>query len=64
MVKDAPPFEAVAPQIADFIGDAIFVAHNVRFDYGFVSSELRRTDQEAGRRGRSRDPLGYSCATP
>lgn len=27
------------------MGDAIFVAHNVGFDYGFISAEYRRMDE-------------------
>ncbi|OYW79101.1 MAG: hypothetical protein B7Z26_08625, partial [Asticcacaulis sp. 32-58-5] len=33
MVRDAPTFEAVADAFAAFIDGAIFVAHNVNFDY-------------------------------
>lgn len=46
MVADAPVFEAVAEAIDDFWQDAIFVAHNVNFDYGFLKREMER----AGRR--------------
>ncbi len=42
MVEDAPYFADVADQFEDFMGDAIFVAHNVDFDYGFVSREYAR----------------------
>lgn len=36
MVRNAPPFGAVARQLADFIGDSPVVAHNARFDVGFL----------------------------
>lgn len=36
MVADAPAFEAVAHEIDRFTYGAIFVAHNVNFDYGFI----------------------------
>ncbi len=42
MVRDAPGFADVADDFAAFMGDAIFVAHNVEFDYGFISREFRR----------------------
>lgn len=42
MVADAPPFERLAPQVLERLEGRRFVAHNVRFDYGFVRAELRR----------------------
>lgn len=42
MVATAPLFSEIAGQLSDFIGDSIFVAHNVNFDYGFVRAELGR----------------------
>lgn len=39
MVKDAPRFFEVAKEIIEFIGDAVFVAHNVGFDYNVLRSE-------------------------
>jgi DNA polymerase-3 subunit epsilon len=41
-VADAPPAREVARTIADFFGDAVFVAHNVSFDWGFVRQTLLR----------------------
>ena len=45
MVADAPPFESVARDIASRIDGRLFVAHNARFDYGFLRSEFRRLDR-------------------
>ena len=45
MVMDAPLFTDVANDFTDFMGDAIFVAHNVNFDYGFIAQEYRRLDR-------------------
>ena len=45
MVANAPPFEAIADDFRSFLGDAIFVAHNVRFDYGFIQQAYRRMEQ-------------------
>jgi DNA polymerase III subunit epsilon len=42
MVQDAPPAREVVPYIAEFLGDAIFVAHNAPFDWGFVSETTLR----------------------
>ena len=41
MVSDAPAFEAVASFIHDWLRDAIFVAHNVNFDYSFLKHQLK-----------------------
>jgi DNA polymerase-3 subunit epsilon len=42
MVEDAPYFSDVADDFEAFMRDAIFVAHNVDFDYGFIASEFKR----------------------
>lgn len=39
MVRNAPIFSEVADSFMRFMGDGIFVAHNVNFDYGFMSYE-------------------------
>lgn len=39
MVENAPRFFEVAKEIIEFIGDAVFVAHNVGFDYNVLRSE-------------------------
>jgi DNA polymerase-3 subunit epsilon len=44
MVKDAPPFEELAPTVTKLLEGAVFVAHNVRFDHGFVRNEFERLD--------------------
>jgi DNA polymerase III subunit epsilon len=40
MVGPAPRIEAVLPSLLEFIGDAIIVGHNVRFDLGFLNAAL------------------------
>ncbi len=45
MVADAPPFAAVADQLLQRLEGRLFVAHNARFDYGFLRSEFRRLDR-------------------
>jgi DNA polymerase-3 subunit epsilon len=42
MVEDAPYFADVADAFEKFMEGAIFVAHNVEFDYGFIASEFAR----------------------
>ncbi|MCP5328928.1 MAG: hypothetical protein H7A18_10510 [Sinobacteraceae bacterium] len=42
MVADAPRFEDLAPGILERLAGRVFVAHNVRFDYGFMRAALRR----------------------
>ena len=42
MVRAAPRFEEVAGQVLDALAGRIFVAHNARFDWRFVSAEVRR----------------------
>ncbi len=42
MVQNAPAAREVVPFIAEFLGDAVFVAHNAAFDWGFVSQTARR----------------------
>ncbi|MEO6037695.1 MAG: exonuclease domain-containing protein, partial [Saprospiraceae bacterium] len=42
MVADAPKFYEVAKQIVQLTEGAIFVAHNVTFDYSFVREEFAR----------------------
>ena len=44
MVRDAPPFAAIAQELFDRIDGAVFVAHNARFDYGFLRAEFTRAD--------------------
>ena len=41
MVKDAPTFPEVAKDIVEITEGAIFVAHNVSFDYTFLRSEFK-----------------------
>jgi DNA polymerase-3 subunit epsilon len=56
MVRDAPVFAEVADGFMRFMGDGIFVAHNVNFDYGFLSYEYERLER------RFRFPKLCTCA--
>jgi DNA polymerase III subunit epsilon len=42
LVRDAPRFADLLPEIRQRLGNRLFVAHNARFDYGFVKAEFRR----------------------
>ncbi|MCV6590632.1 MAG: exonuclease domain-containing protein [Marinobacterium sp.] len=50
MVNDAPTFKQLMPALLKLIRGRILVAHNVRFDYGFLSRELARCNQALGQR--------------
>jgi DNA polymerase-3 subunit alpha (Gram-positive type) len=47
MVKDAPDLEPVLKSFLGFIGDAVLVAHNARFDIGFIQEACKRLGYEA-----------------
>ncbi len=42
MVADAPKFYEVAKKVVEMTEGAVFVAHNVRFDYSFLFHEFQR----------------------
>ncbi|MEM8906360.1 MAG: exonuclease domain-containing protein, partial [Bacteroidota bacterium] len=42
MVSDAPRFFEIAKRVVEMTQGAIFVAHNVRFDYSFIKEEFKR----------------------
>jgi len=42
MVADAPSFDDLAPGLYERLEGRIFVAHNARFDYGFLRHEFER----------------------
>jgi DNA polymerase-3 subunit epsilon len=46
MVCEAPTFPDIAEGFRDFMGDGIFVAHNVNFDFGFLAQEYARLDTQ------------------
>ena len=39
---DQPTFAGIADDLEALLQDAIFVAHNVAFDYGFIQAEFKR----------------------
>jgi len=57
MVREAPLFAEVAESFMQFMGDGVFVAHNVNFDYGFIAAEYERLER------RFRFPKLCTCAS-
>jgi DNA polymerase-3 subunit epsilon len=45
MVATAPVFSEVVDEFSEFLGEAIFAAHNVGFDYKFIKAEFRLVDR-------------------
>ena len=45
MVRDAPSFAEIADEVAARTAGALFVAHNARFDYGFLKHAFARLDR-------------------
>jgi len=45
IVQSAPRIEIVLGTLMDFIGDAVFVAHNAAFDLGFIRAALARDER-------------------
>jgi hypothetical protein len=43
MVREAPAFAELADQVLAALSGRIFVAHNARFDWNFVTAELQRS---------------------
>ncbi len=41
MVSDAPYFAEIAPFVHEWLQNAVFVAHNVNFDYSFLKHQLK-----------------------
>lgn len=44
-VEEAPTFTEIHREVRELLGDCLFVAHNVRFDYGFIREEFARLNQ-------------------
>ena len=46
MVEDAPSFDEIAGELATRLEGRLFVAHNARFDYGFIRREFARAGRD------------------
>jgi DNA polymerase III subunit epsilon len=45
-LRDAPLFMAIADELEEVLAGAVFVAHNVRFDYSFLKQEFARIGKQ------------------
>ena len=45
MVRDLPAFQDIYKDIFERLSDSVFIAHNARFDYGFLKNEFRRCEK-------------------
>jgi len=45
-LEDAPTFEIVKDEVYELLQNTVFVAHNVRFDHGFLKNEFKRFDMK------------------
>ena len=45
MVASAPTFSTIAGDVAQMLGGRVFVAHNARFDYGFLKHAFARLER-------------------
>ena len=43
MVRDAPDFQQLWPELVPLLDGAVLVAHNVRFDHGFLKNAVARS---------------------
>lgn len=46
MVRGAPRFADIAEEVFERIEGSLFVAHNARFDYGFLKNEFKRLGRD------------------
>lgn len=44
MLEDAPSLQNVLKEFKLFLDDDVFVAHNIKFDYGFISDSFEKYD--------------------
>ena len=44
MVREAPRFADLAPRLLELLDGAVLVAHNARFDHGFLQNEFARME--------------------
>jgi len=46
MTYNAPPLKQVLYQFRTFLDDAVFVAHDIKFDYNFISASMQKVGLE------------------
>ena len=45
MVAGAPTFSTIAREVTTWLDGCVFIAHNARFDYGFLKHEFARLER-------------------
>ena len=45
-VQEAPTFEEIATEVMERLRGRLFIAHNARFDYGFLKNEFKRAGMD------------------
>lgn len=60
MVINAPQIEEVLPTFAEFVGTAVIVGHNVRFDLSFLDAAAERLGYRPFSENRSVDTVGLA----
>lgn len=46
IVKNAPVFESIVDVVLEFIKGTVLIAHNAKFDLGFIAKHLRRANRK------------------
>ena len=59
-LRDKPRFDDICEELLAFFGDAILIAHNASFDYGFICAELDRCKRAALTRDRLIDTIALA----
>ena len=59
-LKGKPKFASQAQDFLDFVGNSILIAHNARFDMGFINAELERAGFEPLPASRFKDTLAMA----
>ncbi len=62
MVRNAPDFSTVADQLRERLDGHVFVAHNARFDYGFLKASFRRLGSASRRTCCARSDYRAGCS--
>ncbi len=59
-LSDKPRFAHKAAELLEFLGDSMLVAHNARFDFGFLNAELKRCGHPSVDMGRMIDTIAIA----
>lgn len=62
LLRDKPKFAEIADRFLEFVGDAVLVAHNAKFDMGFINMELERAGKRTIDPARFKDTAAMARA--